>query len=87
MAERGGVYICTMPWPTSPSINGVHPAHFQLIGGRVRENQVKGLILSLRVVYICTIHWPTSPFINGVHPAHYQLIGGKGHDNQVKGFY
>jgi hypothetical protein len=87
MAERGGVYICTIPWLTSPSVNGVHPAHFQLIGGRVHENQVNKLVLSLQEVYICKINWSNSPFINGVHLDHYQLIGGKERDSRVKGFY
>lgn len=58
----GMFYIRGLPFMVSPSVNGVHPGYFMLIGGRVLKNRGKGLIL----IFNSCLH-PLYEFITGVY--------------------
>ena len=60
--NMGRFYIRGFPWMVSPSVNGVHPTYFMLIGGRVLKNWGKGLIL----IFNSCLH-PLAEFITGVY--------------------
>jgi len=45
--DMGGFYIRGLPWTVSPSVNGVHPTYFMLIGERVLKKPGKRVDFNL----------------------------------------